>query len=88
MRQSPHRATPLQHRMTHLSAYLVGGAVALCAVVLVSGVLHGQSFEPMLLTAREAVAQCRSAGIAVALVTGDHPGTAAAIAGSVGIDGS
>ena len=51
MLQSPHRATPLQRRMTQLSAYLAGGAVALCSVVLVLGVLRGQSFELMLLTA-------------------------------------
>ena len=51
MLESPHRATPLQRRMTQLSAYLAGGAVALCGVVLVLGVLRGQPFELMLLTA-------------------------------------
>ncbi len=35
--------------------------------------------------AREAVATCRTAGIRVAMVTGDHPGTARAIAREVGI---
>lgn len=33
----------------------------------------------------EALAQCRRAGIAVAMLTGDHPGTAAAIAREVGL---
>jgi sodium/potassium-transporting ATPase subunit alpha len=33
----------------------------------------------------DAVAKCRSAGIKVIMVTGDHPITAAAIARSVGI---
>ncbi|MFJ2666368.1 cation-translocating P-type ATPase [Nocardia fluminea] len=35
----------------------------------------------------EAIAACRSAGIEVAMVTGDHPGTAAAIAEQVGLFG-
>ena len=35
----------------------------------------------------EAVAQCRSAGIRVIMVTGDHPGTAAAIAAEIGLGG-
>ncbi|MFC9962610.1 cation-translocating P-type ATPase [Nocardia ignorata] len=34
-----------------------------------------------------AIADCRSAGIQVAMVTGDHPGTAAAIAEQVGLFG-
>ena len=34
---------------------------------------------------REAVARCRRAGIHLAVVTGDHPGTAAAIAAEVGL---
>ncbi len=34
---------------------------------------------------RNAIAQCRSAGISVAMVTGDHPGTARAIAVEVGL---
>ncbi len=34
---------------------------------------------------REAVARCRAAGIRVAVVTGDHPGTALAVAAEVGL---
>jgi magnesium-transporting ATPase (P-type) len=34
---------------------------------------------------REAIAACRTAGIRLAMVTGDHPGTAAAIAREVGL---
>ena len=35
--------------------------------------------------ARDAVAACRSAGIAVKMITGDHAATARAIAGSIGV---
>jgi magnesium-transporting ATPase (P-type) len=35
--------------------------------------------------AREAIAQCASAGIAVRMITGDHPATAAAIARALGL---
>jgi P-type Ca2+ transporter type 2C len=45
------RATPLQHRMTQLSRYLAAGAVGLCALVMGIGLLNGESFELMLLTA-------------------------------------
>jgi Ca2+-transporting ATPase len=37
--------------MTQLSRYLAAGAVGLCAVVMTIGLLSGQSFEVMLLTA-------------------------------------
>ena len=45
------RATPLQQRMTQLSRYLATGAVGLCALVMGLGLVSGQSFELMLLTA-------------------------------------
>lgn len=37
--------------------------------------------------ARDAIATCRGAGIAVKMITGDHPGTAASIASQLGITG-
>ncbi|MCI3278237.1 cation-translocating P-type ATPase [Streptomyces cylindrosporus] len=37
--------------------------------------------------ARDAMAVCRSAGVAVKMITGDHAGTAAAVARELGIDG-
>ena len=45
------RATPLQHRMTQLSRYLAASAVGLCAAVMGIGLLGGEPFELMLLTA-------------------------------------
>jgi Ca2+-transporting ATPase len=45
------RATPLQQRMSQLSRYLAAGAVALCALVMGIGLLSGEPFELMLLTA-------------------------------------
>ncbi|MBI5948095.1 MAG: cation-transporting P-type ATPase [Chloroflexi bacterium] len=41
--------------------------------------------DPPRAGARDAVAACRRAGIAVAMVTGDHPGTAEAIARETGL---
>lgn len=41
--------------------------------------------DPLRPEAREAVAQCRRAGVAVKMVTGDHPSTALAIARDLGI---
>ncbi len=37
---------------------------------------------------REAIAACRGAGIRVAMLTGDHPATARAVAREVGLDGA
>jgi Ca2+-transporting ATPase len=56
---------------------------------------HGFEFQPLGLVALAdplrpevpaAVAECRRAGVRVAMVTGDHPGTALAIAAQAGID--
>ena len=44
--------------------------------------------DPIRPDARDAVERCRSAGIDVAMVTGDHPATARAIAAELGICGA
>lgn len=43
--------------------------------------------DPLREGVREAVAECRAAGIRVVMVTGDHPLTARAIAGEIGLGG-
>ena len=43
--------------------------------------------DPPRAQARQAIAECKRAGIAVKMVTGDHPGTAAAIASELGFQG-
>ncbi len=43
--------------------------------------------DPIRLEAKDAVARCRAGGIAVAMVTGDHPATAKAIAMELGLCG-
>ena len=42
--------------------------------------------DPLRVGVREAVAECRSAGIRVVMITGDYPATAAAIARDAGLD--
>lgn len=44
-------------------------------------------FDPPREAAAAAVRSCRTAGIKVKMITGDHPGTAHAIAAAVGLDG-
>ena len=44
--------------------------------------------DPPRSEAKEAIAQCRRAGIAVKMITGDHVATAAAIAGELGLEGT
>lgn len=44
-------------------------------------------FDPPRDAAAAAVRSCRTAGIKVKMITGDHPGTAQAIAAAVGLDG-
>jgi len=44
--------------------------------------------DPLRAGVPEAVAQCRSAGIRVVMITGDYPATARAIADAAGIDGA
>jgi calcium-translocating P-type ATPase len=41
--------------------------------------------DPVRPTARAAVARCREAGVRVVMITGDHPATACAVAGEVGL---
>jgi Ca2+-transporting ATPase len=43
--------------------------------------------DPPRAEAREAIAVCKRAGIAVRLITGDHPGTGLAVARALGIEG-
>jgi Ca2+-transporting ATPase len=43
--------------------------------------------DPPRAEARDAIAECRDAGIRVRMITGDHATTAAAIAGELGIEG-
>ena len=44
--------------------------------------------DPPRPSAADAIAACRKAGIQVAMITGDHPGTARAIAAEVGLLGA
>ena len=45
-------------------------------------------FDPPRPEAKQALARCAEAGIKVAMITGDHPATAQAIAGELGLGGS
>jgi phosphoserine phosphatase len=46
---------------------------------------RGLEIDPLRAGVREAIATCHSAGIAVWMVTGDHPATALAIARDLGL---
>jgi calcium-translocating P-type ATPase len=61
-----------------LAAGLAGGLRLLGLVGLL---------DPPRAEARQAIAECHAAGIAVKMITGDHPATATAIAQSLGIKG-
>ncbi|MHB0999078.1 MAG: cation-translocating P-type ATPase [Armatimonadota bacterium] len=47
--ENPARETPLQKRLSQLGMWLAIGALIICAVVLVSGLLQGRDFKTMLL---------------------------------------
>jgi Ca2+-transporting ATPase len=51
MLQVPSTATPMQRRMSQLSAILAAAVLVLCGVVLLLGLLRGQPLELMVLTA-------------------------------------
>lgn len=68
---------PVVDRTQGLSPVVVDGRLILLGLV---GIV-----DPPRPEAIEAVAQCRSAGIAVKMITGDHADTARAIAGAFGI---
>ena len=84
---TPHAHTHHEHTHTHahtpcpLSSQVNFPLEDLCFVGLISLIDPPRSNVP------EAVEKCRSAGIKVIMVTGDHPITAKAIAKAVGIIG-
>jgi magnesium-transporting ATPase (P-type) len=69
-RAMPHRTAALEAEDADAGLVFLG----LCGLI-----------DPPRQEAAEAVAECRAAGIAVKMITGDHPATATAIARAVGI---
>jgi Ca2+-transporting ATPase len=73
---APVRATPLQQRLTRLSAQLVVGVLALAALVLVLGVLRGRPVTDMIVVALSlavaAVPESLPAVVAISLAMGAH----------------
>jgi Ca2+-transporting ATPase len=76
---------------------VLGVAAAVCEGEVWPGTQHDFDFnflglvglaDPLRPGAREAVEECRAAGIKVAMITGDYPVTARAVAAQAGIDAS
>lgn len=49
--KTPDNQTPLQKRLSQLGVYLALGAVVICIIVFIAGILQGQNLELMLLAA-------------------------------------
>nr|BFD63998.1 HAD-IC family P-type ATPase [Bdellovibrio sp. HM001] len=94
------KGVELEHVLTQMNEMAEEGYRVLALAGLLSSVtqlkdqLQGLSFlglvgmmDPLREEAKEAIDHCRSAGITVSMVTGDHPRTALAIAKQLGLAG-
>lgn len=72
--RAPQRQTPLQKRLQELAVYLAIGAVIVCVIVFIAGVIQKRSLEQMLLTsislAVAAVPESLTAVITICLALG------------------
>ena len=91
-RHGHHQPIPFQHRQARRDLVGAKAAVERDAPGLVLGVQHVDQAQdvvgladPVRGTARDAVDRLRTAGIRMAMVTGDHPSTAEAIATELGL---